>query len=248
MDRWLGLVLLAGGVALALVLLPSVAQPQGYHRFADARAWLGVANFLNVASNLALLWVAVAGFAVLRDVPQRMARLPYLLFFLALAATAFGSAWYHLVPDDARLFWDRLPITVCFAALLSAVIAERLSLAAGVLLLVPLAATGAGAVWYWLYSEGQGAGNVLPYFAFQLYALLAILLLQRCCTSRFSRGSYLYRVVSLYGAALVAELLDRPLYALGEIVSGHTLKHLLAALAAYQLVRMLRLRRRVDSM
>jgi hypothetical protein len=152
------------------------------------------------------------------------------------------------VPDDARLFWDRLPIAVCFAALLSAVIAERLSLAAGVSLLAPLAATGAGMVWYWLHSEGQGVGNVLPYFAFQLYALLAILLLMRCCTSRFSRGSDLYRVVSLYGAALVVELLDRPLYALGEIVSGHTLKHLLAALAAYQLVRMLHLRRRVDSM
>jgi hypothetical protein len=249
MDRgWSGLVLLAGGIALALALLPPVAQPQDYHRFADARVWLGVPNFLNVVSNLALLWAAVAGCCVLRNVPLRMERLPYLLFFLALAATALGSAWYHLAPDDARLFWDRLPIAVCFAALLSAVIAERLSLGGGVSLAVPLAATGAGTVWYWLYSEGQGAGNVLPYFAFQLYVLLAILLLMLRCPSRYSRGGDLYRVVALYGAALAAELLDRPLYALGGIVSGHTLKHLLAALAAYQLVRMLRLRRRVDSM
>jgi hypothetical protein len=66
-----------------------------------------------------------------------------------------------------------------------------------------------------------------------------------CCPARYSRDTDLYRVVSLYGAALAAELLDRHLFALGEFVSGHTLKHLLAALAAYQLVRLLRLRRRI---
>ena len=246
MDRGLlVLLLLACAIALVLGLLPPVAQPQDYHRFVDTRAWLAVPNFLNVVSNLAFLAVAAAGLYVLRDAPLRMERLSYLLFFLALAATAFGSAWYHLAPDNARLFWDRLPIAVCFAALLSAVISERISLAAGVLSLAPLAATGAGTVWYWLYSEGQGDGNVLPYFAFQLYALLAILLLMHRSPSRYSRDTDLYRVVALYGAALAAELLDRQLFALGEIVSGHTLKHLLAALAAYQLVRMLRLRRRI---
>ncbi len=242
---WALLLLPACAVAFALALLPPLPQPQDYHRFADTRAWLGVPNFLDVVSNLAFLPVAAAGLlAVMRDVPGRAERLPYALFFLALAATAFGSVWYHLAPDNARLLWDRLPIAVCFAALLAAVIAERLSLRAGLLLLVPLAATGAGTAWYWLRSEGMGAGNVLPYFAFQLYALLVILLLMLFHPSRYSRGADLYRVVLLYGAALAAELLDRCIFALGEIVSGHTLKHLLAALAAYQLVRMLRLRKR----
>jgi hypothetical protein len=83
---------------------------------------------------------------------------------------------------------------------------------------------------------------VLPYFAFQLNALLAILLLVRFFPPRYSRGADIYRVILLYGAALVAELLDPHIYSLGGIVGGHTLKHLLAALAAYQVVRMLRLR------
>jgi hypothetical protein len=241
---WAVLLLPACALALALALLPPLPQPQDYHRFADARAWLGVQNFLDVVSNLAFLVVAVAGlFTVLRDVHGRAERLPYALFFLALGATAFGSVWYHLAPDNARLFWDRLPIAVCFAALLSAVIAERLSRRAGLLLLAPLAATAAGTVWYWLRSEALGAGNVLPYFAFQLYALLAILLLMHFYPSRYIRNTDLYRVVLLYGAALAAELLDRHIFALGEIISGHTLKHLLAALAAYQLVRMLCLQR-----
>lgn len=233
-------------VALALALLPPLPQPLEYHDFADARAWLGVPNFLNVVSNLVFLFVAGAGlFTVLRGFsgPDRW---PYALFFAALAATAFGSAWYHLAPDNARLFWDRLPIAVCFGALLAAVIAERIGPRAGRLSLAPLAAAGAAAAWYWLRSETLGAGNVLPYFAFQLYALLAILLLMHFHPPRYSRGANLYRVLLLYGAAIVSELFDRPLFALGQVISGHTLKHLLVALAAYQLLRMLRLRRRLD--
>jgi hypothetical protein len=246
MDRGLiVLLLLACAIALVLGLLPPMAQPQDYHRFVDTRAWLGVPNFLNVVSNFAFLAVAAAGLYVLRVAPLRMERLPYLLFFLGLAATTFGSAWYHLAPDNARLFWDRLPIAVSFAALLSAVISERISLGAGVLSLAPLAATGAGTVWYWLYSEGQGDGNVLPYFAFQLYGLLAILLLMHRSPPRFTRDTDLYRVLALYGAAVAAEQFDQYLFTLGGIVSGHTLKHLLAALGTYQLVRMLRLRRRI---
>ena len=249
--RWPAWFLLscAVAIALAVALLPPFPQPQDYHRFADTRAWLGVPNFLDVVSNLAFIGVAVAGLnAVLR--PGRAAfidrteHLLYALFFVALAATAFGSAWYHLAPDNARLFWDRLPISVCFAALLSAVIAERCSIRAGLLLLLPLVAAGAGTVWYWLWSEALGSGNVLPYFAFQVYALLAILLLMQFLPPRYSRGADLYRAAMLYGAALAAELLDRRIYALGQ-VGGHTLKHLLAALAVYQVVRMLRLRTRL---
>ena len=235
-------------IAFAVALLPPFPQPQDYHRFADARAWFGVPNFLDVVSNLAFLAVAVAGLAAaLRSASfaGRAERLPYALFFLALAATAFGSGWYHLAPDNARLFWDRMPINLGFAALLSAVIAERYSVRAGLLLMPPLAMLGAGTVWYWLRSEEAGTGNVLPYFAFQLDALLAILLLMWLVPPRYSRSADLYRAVMLYGAALAAELLDRRIFALGEIVGGHTLKHLLAATAVYQVVRMLRLRRRV---
>lgn len=237
-------------MVLALMLLPPFPQPQDYHRFADARAWFGVPNFFDVVSNLVFVAAAVAGLNAIRH-PGRVAfvdraeHLPYALFFVALAATAFGSAWYHLAPDNTRLFWDRLPIALCFAALLCAVIAERLSIRAGLLLLLPLAATGAGTVWYWLQSEVLGSGNVLPYFAFQAYALIAILLLTHLFPARYSRSTDMYRAALLYGAAIAAELLDRRIYALGQIMSGHTLKHLLAALAIYQIVRMLRLRARL---
>lgn len=247
MRRWFLLLLPLCAVALVAALLPPFPQPQEYYRFADARTFLGVPNFLDVVSNVAFFAVAALGLFELRSVSFSDAkeRWPYALFFVALAATTFGSAWYHLAPDNTRLFWDRLPINLCFAALLSTVIAERCNVGAALLLMLPLEAMGAGTAWYWLRSEELGVGNVLPYFAFQLDMLIAILLLMRMFPPRYSRGADLYRVILLYGAALTAELLDRQIFALGGIVSGHTLKHLLAALAAYQLVRMLRLRKRI---
>jgi hypothetical protein len=33
------------------------------------------------------------------------------IFFVGITATAFGSAYYHLKPNDARLVWDRLPVS-----------------------------------------------------------------------------------------------------------------------------------------
>ena len=49
------------------------------------------------------------------------------MLFFGLVLTAFGSSYYHLAPDKARLVWDRLPMTVEFMPLVAAVIAERIS-------------------------------------------------------------------------------------------------------------------------
>jgi hypothetical protein len=57
----------------------------------------------------------------------------------------------------------------------------------------------------------------------------------------------LWVVIALYVAARLAEVFDRAIYALGGMLSGHTLKHLLAALAAVWVLRMIRLRQPVSS-
>lgn len=238
------LALLTVAVAATVMLLPSFAQPLEYHRFADDRAWLGVPNFLNVVSNAPFLLVAVLGLRALWC-PEGGApgaafyRPPYALLFLALAATSLGSAYYHLAPDNARLVWDRLPMSVAFAAFVAAVAAERWNAQVGRWLLVPLVAVGVGTVVWWYSGMIFGGENVLPYFAFQGWAFLVALLMV-AMPPGLRRGYCLKAVLVLYGAALGAELLDRTIFAFGQVVSGHTLKHLLAALAVYQVVRMLR--------
>lgn len=51
------------------------------------------------------------------------------------------------------------------------------------------------------------------------------------------------KVIALYAVAKVAETFDQEIYDLKQIVSGHTIKHLLAAVAIYLIVRMLQKRR-----
>jgi hypothetical protein len=45
--------------------------------------------------------------------------------------------------------------------------------------------------------------------------------------------------------ARLAEVFDAAIYAGGQLLSGHTLKHFVAALAAFWVLRMIRLRRPV---
>lgn len=37
----------------------------------------------------------------------------WIFFFIGVAAVGFGSSYYHLKPNDARLVWDRLPVSYC---------------------------------------------------------------------------------------------------------------------------------------
>ncbi|MCC6197209.1 MAG: alkaline phytoceramidase [Burkholderiales bacterium] len=235
---------------LAALLLPRVAQPLAYHHFADRRGWLGVANFLDVASNVAFLAAGVAGLAVVavrRDAFERpVERWPYVAFFIGLALTSAGSAYYHMAPDNPRLFWDRLPMTVAFMGILASQIADRVSVRAGIRLLVPMLAVGAASVMYWEWTERAGAGNVLPYAILQGYSMLLLLLVTLLYPSRYTRGNDLYYVFGWYAASKVLEALDGRIFGAAHVVSGHTLKHLAAAGAGFVVACMLARRRLRD--
>lgn len=257
MTLGLKIAVLTLACALLAALLPDVPQPQSYHDFVDARTLLGVANFWNVISNLPFLIVGIAGLVALLPAAATRAcfrdpreRRPYLAFFAALALTALGSGYYHLAPDDARLVWDRLPIALACAALGVALIGDhehpqpaRLARMA----LVPGLLVAAASVWYWQMSEQAGQGNLLPYLAVQLWAVAVVLMLLLTEPARYSYRNDLWLVLLFWLAARGAEFLDAALYAGGAFLSGHTLKHLIAALAAAWLLRMIRRRRPLSS-
>jgi hypothetical protein len=244
---------LTAAVAIGTVLLPAVIQPLAYHDFADQRAFLGIPRFLDVASNLGFLAVGLLGLRMIFRRERAKAarfvdsheRLPYVLLFAGVTLTCFGSIYYHLQPDNLRLAWDRLPMAIGFTAFVAAMICERVDLRAGTRLLIPLVLLGMGSVWYWQWSMARGAENLLPYLIVQGWSLLAALLILAMFPSRYSHGRLIVLGIALYAAALAAEYLDRTIFSVGGIVSGHTLKHLLAASAVYQLYRMLRDRRPV---
>jgi hypothetical protein len=240
--------LLAFGTAAvaAAVLLPALPQPVEYHDFADQRTLLGVANFLDVATNAGFLLAGLAGLLVaIRSqtaFEYPVERWPYVVFFLGVTLTAVGSAYYHLAPDNERLFWDRLPMTIAFMSLIAAQIMERFSVRAGLLLLLPMLLVGAAAAIYWLLSERAGVGNVIPYVVLQAAAVAGLLLIALLQDSRYTRGRDLHWVFAYYLAAKLLEMLDREILAFGHLLSGHSLKHIMAALAALIVCRMLVLR------
>jgi hypothetical protein len=246
------LFILTALVAVAALLLPRIPQPHSYHLFADRRSFLGIPNFGDVVSNLPFAAVGLWGLIFLLRLTSKQSTIhfinplecwPYLVIFAGLLLTAFGSSYYHLHPGNERLVWDRLPMTVVFMSLVSATIAERVSLRAGLWLLPALLLIGVGSVLQWHLSELRGAGDLRFYSAVQAYSVL-FLLIALLLPPSYTRGSDLAIVAAFYVLAKVLELLDRPIFELtGHIISGHTLKHLAAAGAAYWILRMLTKRR-----
>jgi len=231
---------------LAAFLLPAMPQPLEYHDFADDRAVQGIDNFLDVASNLAFVLAGLAGLAIVlrpRTVFEMQAeRWPYAVFFLGVVLTGVGSAYYHLVPDNERLVWDRLPMTIAFMSLIAAQVVDRIDARKGIALLLPMLLVGAASVFYWRATERAGAGNVMPYAVLQGYSVVILLLLAWLQPSRYTRGNDIYWVFAGYVLAKLLETFDRQILSLGHVASGHTLKHLAAAVAALVVCRMLYLR------
>jgi hypothetical protein len=246
---------ISGLFALAVVALfffvPPIQQDPAYHKFADQRALLRLPHGLDVLSNVAFLIVGAWGLIFLMresGEPRGGAflktteRWPYFFFFAGVFLTAFGSAYYHLAPDDARLVYDRLPMTIGFMALLAAVISERVDAQLGTRLLAPLIVVGIASVVYWRWTGLRGHDDLRFYGLVQFGSIAAIVLLAGLSPSRYTRGADLFIIAGLYGFAKLFEWLDEPIFALDNVVSGHTLKHLVAALACFWVIRMLRLR------
>lgn len=222
-------------VALSVVVaLPPIPQPTAYHDFADQRPLLGVPHCLNVLSNLPFIVVGIVGiFWLLKN--RALFAAPWELgacfvLFAFVAMTGFGSAYYHSQPNNATLYWDRLPLTVVFMTFFALVLAERVGPRLGPWLWPPLVFAGVFGVTYWHWTELQGAGDIRLYAFVQFFPLLLIPILLLAFPARYYRTADLFAILGWYGLAKALELADGFIYSAGGVVSGHTFKHLVAAL------------------
>jgi hypothetical protein len=241
------LLAVTAAAVLGAFLLPPIPQDPGYHGFADQRSWLGLPNAANVLSNLPFLVVGLLG---LREFaggspPGTIPgfRIGYVVFFAGIAAIGVGSAYYHLNPDNGSLVWDRLPMTVAFMALTAVVLAEHVSLSLARRLLWPLEVAGILSVWYWHATELAGRGDLRPYGLVQFLPMVLIPFVLWRIPSKLSGTGFLWLLLAGYALAKVAEMADEAIFRTLGILSGHALKHLLAAGAAWCMVLAVRNRR-----
>jgi hypothetical protein len=228
-----------------LLTEPPLPQPLSYHNFADQRPMLGVPHMLNVASNLPFLIVGVWGMIFMASEKSHRAgiflqpaeRIAYWIYFLGLALTGIGSAYYHANPNNETLVIDRIGLAITFMALFTAIVAERLCWQLSPWLVGPMVGLGVASVLYWHWTD-----DLRFYFVVQFFPLIALPILLLFFRPRYTGAAELIASLACYGLAKALEILDREVYTQAGFVSGHTLKHLVAGVSAYLILFMLQRR------
>ena len=229
---WLGLLSVLSGV-----------QPTHQHDFADQRVWGGVPFAMDVLSNFPFaLWGVVGlGYVAALFWQKRLPKQSIggaqtrvelgmaALFFAGLLATAAASAWYHWQPNNSGLAIDRLGMVMAFAGLLGLAAAGRISERAGWALSGTVLVFGALSVWVWLTG-----GNILPWVLVQFGGMALVLWFAFMQSLPGTLPVRWGLVIAVYTAAKLLELGDHLVYDLtANVVSGHSLKHVVASCAAW---------------
>jgi hypothetical protein len=233
--------LLIAGIAIASFLAifsrAPFGQDQNYHNFADSRPFLGIPNFGDVASNLGFLIVGLIGLKVCITKQLGPLRNAWIVMFAGIAIVGIGSTYYHWNPNDDTLVWDRMSLTVGFMGLfvgfLGEYISERFRF-----FLVPAVLIGVFSVLYWSWFQ-----DLRLYYWVQLIPLLILPFVMMLYPARYSHQWLFLAGVIWYGLAKLAELGDKVVFAAtGGLISGHTIKHVLAAVGCASILVALKIR------
>lgn len=228
-------------LAILLAVVPPIAQDLSYHALADDRTFFGVPNFANVVSNAALLVVGVLGLHTCLTRGPDGALNSWTAFFTGVLLVAFGSTYYHWAPTNQTLVWDRLPMTIAAMGLFCALLTEHLGPVIERRLLPAALVVGVASVGWWSYAD-----DLRLYAWVQFGPLLVLGYVLAVYPGRYSHRGYLALALAFYVMAKIAEFGDAAIYsATSATISGHTIKHLLSAIAALCIWRMLRVRHKL---
>ena len=227
---------------LLAIFLHTIAQNQNYHNFADQRTFFGIKNTSNTLSNLAFIMVGLWGlinfyknkyikisnsFSVLLN-----------LFFITIILTGLGSSYYHLSPNDFTLVFDRLALSLVFAVILAMLASIRISERSGFHTLAELIILAPLSVLLWNYN-----GNLTPYAVLQFGGII-IIVLTLLLTKAQKQSPCFASLIILYGFAKFTEFYDVEIFNLSQnLISGHTLKHLIGALAVLIFISPLKIKK-----
>ena len=155
------------------------------------------------------------------------------VFFLGVFLTGFSSSYYHWNPNDFGLFWDRLPMSVAFMAILANVVEERIDARVGRVLLWPLVVLGIASLLVWLRTD-----DLRLYGWVQFFPCVVLPLTFWLFAPKYTGTWYWFAAAGWYLLAKLLEHYDAAIYsATGQVMAGHAIKHVAAAGACYAILR-----------
>lgn len=240
-------------VFIGMIFVPRIPQDLSYHLFADKRMFFGIPNFMDIIFNIPFVVIGFVGMITLvkkisnSGKKDRAVTICYFVFFAGIFLTGFGSGYYHLNPDNLTNVWDRLPLAVSFMSLFAAILYERIEIKGGLVFLAVLVLFGIFSIIYWYISEQQGQGDLRPYVIVQFYPMILIPFILLFFPSRYTRANDMWVMSGFYGLAKLFELFDKQIFVFLRFISGHTFKHIFAALAVFWILRMVEKRKMVNA-
>lgn len=222
-------------IAIMFFIAP-IPQDPHYHQFSDQRHLCGVSHFWNVMSNLPFLLVGIYGLWRFKKIEIDNIKSAYWCFCVGVILVCFGSGYYHLNPNNHTLVWDRLPMTIAFMALFSLLLHERVLSNPKTFTLVPLLIIGAASVFYWDWTETSGQGDLRFYALVQFLPIILIPLILWLYPKRYFCSRYLLWAFAFYFLAKLLEHFDAIIYQTLGQMSGHSVKHLSAAIAVLLII------------
>ncbi len=214
---------------VSLFFIAPIPQDLSYHAFIDNRNIFGINNFFDVASNLPFLFVGLLGLHAIYKDWGISSSWSWLVLFLAVFLVAIGSSYYHLNPENETLTWDRLPMAIGFMALFVITSSDYISSRLEKWLLIPMCLVGIFSVIYWHITD-----DLRIYAWVQFVSMALLLIIISVYKPTHLQTKYLLYAFLFYILSKIAEHFDEQIYeALNQIISGHTIKHLLASVATF---------------
>ncbi len=222
------------GPAIVVAMMHPVIRGAGFHTYADQRTTFGIPHFGDVLSNLPFVIIGIAGLFAARDVTGLPRGLVALLFGSVLAI-GLGSGAYHLVPNDATLVFDWMPIGVTAALMVALLVHDRIDPKMGwtAAAILPAAAIVSVALWWLGGGTGPDGGDTRWYGLIQLTSIALVpVIVMLYPRGRLDRG-WLLAGVACFVLARLIHMRDHQLLDASGVISGHAVKHLFAAAATW---------------
>ena len=197
-----------------------IELPKSYHNFVDKRTIFGIPNGMDILSNL---FIALPAFYLISK-QKKISFLSFNILLLALTSTI-----YHINPTDNTIFMDMIFVVSLNTVVLSYFVDKQIGYFIYLL--------GILSVFYWKKNNDIRLYELLK-IIIPIYVI--IIIYKDYNNSNNNVSNYILLIIILSILIRYSEFHDKEIYQMtGKLISGHTLKHIIAGINIYIIIKVL---------